>query len=351
MKNEKNFSIYKNNECLTIESKRYNEFLSINLSSFDLKHFTENGKFGEKIMDCYGIIGIITLIKNSYLIVITDAKLVTLVCKREIYSIVNTHFIPFLEIEGKNNNELLLDVLGLKSSKNETKNEDEEIINNLKSLFNKGFYFSNKFDLTNSLASQKQIINVKKRSDYDYILDGNHSFLANWKLSKKMLYTEKQNTTRVFLSNCIYGSIEQFSYDNSDDTIQIILISRRNISNYGIYYYKKGLTKEGNNSNQIETELILIQNNTDIYSSVYLSGYLPLLYKKNHDSKMNDYYEKFLKSLVIEYNLLIIFLLEEENYQYYVDKFKELLHNHKKNYEKLIKFFTVNYADKHIRAL
>ena len=348
MKNEKNFSIFKNQECLTIESKRFNEYLSINLSTFDLDHFTENGKFGEKIMDCYGIIGIITLIKNSYLIVITDVKLVTLICKREIYKIVNTHFIPFLEINEKEDKELLFDVLGLKSGKNEVKNEDEEIINNLKSLFSKGFYFSNKFDLTNSLASQKQIINAKDRSDYDYILDGNHSFLANWKLSKKMCYPYKKNTTRVFLSNCIYGNIEQFSYDNSDDTIQIILISRRNISNYGISYYKKGLTKEGNNSNQIETELILIQNNADIYSSVYLSGYLPLLYKKDHDEKMNDYFVKFIKSLVIEYNLLIIFLLEEENYQYYVDKFKEILHNNKQYYEKLSKFFTVNYSDKHI---
>ena len=348
MKNEKNFSIYKNHKYLTIESKRFNEYLSINLSTFDLIHFSENGKFGEKIMDCYGIIGIITLIKKSYLIVITDVKLVTLICKREIYKIVNTHFIPFLEINEKEDKELLLDVLGLKSGKNEVKNEDEEIINNLKSLFSKGFYFSNKFDLTNSLASQKQIINGKDRSDYDYILDGNHSFLANWRLSKKMLFPEKQNTTRVFLSNCIYGNIEQFSYDNSDDTIQIIVISRRNISNYGIYYYKKGLTKEGNNSNQIETELILIQNNTDIFSSVYLSGYLPLLYKKGHDTEMNEYFEKFIKNLIIEYNLLIIFLLEEENYQYYVDKFKELLHNHKEYYEKLIKFFTVNYTDKHI---
>ena len=171
MKNEKNFSIYKNNKYLTIESKRFNEYLSINSSTFDLEHFTENGKYGEKIMDCYGIIGIITLIKNSYLIVITEAKLVTLIYKREIYKIVKTHFIPFLEMNEKQEKELLIDVLGLKSGINEVKNEDEEIINNLKSLFSNGFYFSNKFDLTNSLSSQKQIINVKHRSDYDYILD------------------------------------------------------------------------------------------------------------------------------------------------------------------------------------
>ena len=32
----------------------------------------------------------------------------------------------------------------------------------------------------------------------------------------------------------------------------------------------------------------------------------------------------------------------------YVDKFKELLHNHKQSYEKVLKYFSVNYSDKHL---
>ena len=352
MKDEKNFSIYKKEEYLTIESKRFNEFLTINLSSFDLSHYAENGHYGEKVMDCYGIIGAITLINNTYLIVITDAKLVTSFCKRDLYKISDTHFIPFHEVsENDKSKEMLFDFLATKTG--EAKSEDEIIIGNLKHLFNNGFYFSNKYDLANSISSQRQIITEKKStpggsSDYDYIIDGNHNYLANWKLSKKLIYTDKQNTARVFLSNCIYGNIEQFTYENGEESIQIILISKRKINNYGIFYYKKGLNKEGNDSNQIETELIFIQNGTEIYSTVYLTGYLPLLYKQDLDTKMNDYFEKYFKNLVNEYNLLILLLLEEENYQYYVDKFKELLHNHKQSFEKFLKYFSVNYSDKHL---
>jgi len=352
MKNEKNISIYKKEDYLTIESTRFNEFLTINLSSFNLSHYTENGQYGEKMMDCYGIIGAITLIDNTYLIVITDAKLITSFCKRDIYKVCDTHFIPFHEVsENDKNKEILFDFIATKSG--EVKSEDEIIIENLKSIFNNGFYFSNKYDLANSISSQRQIITEKKsspdsNSDYDYIIDGNHNYLANWKLSKKLIYTNKQNTSRVFISNCIYGNIEQFTYENGEESIQIILISKRKINNFGIYYYKKGLNKEGNDSNQIETELILIQNGTEIYSTVYLSGYLPLLYKKDLDEKMNEYFDKYFKGLVNEYNLLILLLLEEENYQYYVDKFKELLHKNKQSYEKMLKYFSVNSSDKHL---
>ena len=291
MKTEKNFSIFKSEENITIGSNRFNEFLSINLSSLKLMHFNQIVTFGPKIMDCYGVIGMITLTNNTYLIVITEAKCIALFCKREIYKVFNTEFIPFYENEEKNRIELLSEVLCLKSKNNENKTEDEDIIENLKNIFKTGFYFSNKFDLANSLASQNQIINEKKVRgiDYDYIVDGNHNFLANYKLARKLIIPNQKNSTRVFLSNCIYGNIEQFKFDNNNDTIQIILISRRNIINFGLSYFKKGLSKEGNNSNLIETELIMIQDNSQIYSSVFLSSYLPLLFKTNKDEKMNDY--------------------------------------------------------------
>ena len=353
MKSEKNFTIFKSEENITIGSNRFNEYLSIDLSSFKLKHFTEIQSFGPKILDCYGIIGIITLTNNTYLITITEAKCITLFCKREIYKVVNTDFIPFYE--NKNKIVLLSDLLTIKSSKSIEKTEDEDIIDNLKTIFKTGFYFSNKFDLANSIASQNQIINAKKSNqsgtDYDYIVDGNHNFLANYKLVKKLILYNQKNSTRVFLSNCIYGNIEQFKYDNNNDSIQIIIISRRNIINYGLFYFKKGLTKEGYNSNLIETEIILIQNNTQIYSNVYLSSYLPLFYKKNHEEKMNEYFDKYFKALIIEYNLLIIFLLKEGNYEHYIDKFKELLNKNKLAYEKMWKFYSVDNKEKRIPNL
>ena len=356
MKSDKNFSIFKSQKHITIGSNRFNEYLSIDLSSFKLEHFTEINAFGPKIFDCYGIIGIITLINNTYLITISEVKLIALFCKREIYKIINTKFIPFYESDVKNNIELLSDLLTLEPGKGgEVKTEDEQIIEELKLLFKSGFYFSNKFDLANSLSSQYQIINAKKSNqsgtDYDYILDGNNSFLANYKLAKKLILNNQKNSTRVFISNCIYGNIEQFKYDNNDDTLQIILISRRNIINYGISYFKKGLTKEGYNSNLIETEIILIQNNSQIYSSIILSSYLPLFYKKDHDEKMNEYFDKHFKNLVVEYNLLLMFLLQEGNKEEYINKFKEVMNNNKLSFEKMWKLFIIDNKEKSVQNI
>ena len=355
MKNDKNFTIFKNENSITIGSNRFNEYLNIDLSTLKIAHYTEINSFGQKIMDCYGIIGIITLIDNTYLITITDAKCIISICKREIYKIINTDFIPFIEEKKEPKLDLVTDLLMLQPGKTrEIKTEDQEIIENLKLIFKNGFYFSNKFDLANSLASQQQIINAKKASqlgtDYDYIVDGNHNFLANYKLAKKLKLTTK-NSTRVFLSNCIYGNIEQFKYDNNDDTIQVIIISRRNIINYGLSNYKKGLNKEGHNSNLIETEVILLQNNNELYSSVYLSSYLPLFFKKNHDKKMAEYFDKHFKYLIIEYNLLIMLLLQEGNNEEYIKIFRQLIHSKKESYEKLWKFFSIDSNEKNIQRV
>jgi hypothetical protein len=350
MKNDKNFSVFKSDNYITIGSNRFNEFLRIDISSLKLKYITEMTSFGKKIADCYGIIGIITLIDNTYLITISEARCILSFCKREIYKVVNTEFIPF--IEKKEDLELISDLITLVPGKNkEAKTEEEEIIDNLKLLYKTGFYFSNKFDLANSLSSQQQIMNAKKASqsstDYDYIVDGNHYFLANYKLAKKLIINNPKNCTRIFLSNCIYGNVEQFKFENSDDTIQIIIISRRNIINYGLSNFKKGLIKEGN-SNFIETELIVVQNNYDIFSSVFLSSYLPLFFKKNKEQKMVELFDKSFKNLLIEYNLLIMLLLQEGNYDYYIDAFKQLIHYKKEDYGKLWKYFGVDNNEKHI---
>ena len=48
MKNEKNFSIFNNEEYITIASNRFNEYLRINHSTLKLIHYTELGAFGQK---------------------------------------------------------------------------------------------------------------------------------------------------------------------------------------------------------------------------------------------------------------------------------------------------------------
>ena len=76
--------------------------------------------------------------------------------------------------------------------------------------------------------------------------------MANWKIINKLIIpNEKNNNTRVFVSNCIYRNIASFSFDKKDENdivekIQIlIVIARRYLMNFSLYNSKKNLTIKG----------------------------------------------------------------------------------------------------------
>ena len=75
MDNIKYFSIYKNNENIfTIMNNRFHECLEIKLPGFQINFTTEKRDYREKIIDFYGIMGIVDLINVSYLIEITEVE-------------------------------------------------------------------------------------------------------------------------------------------------------------------------------------------------------------------------------------------------------------------------------------
>ena len=353
---DKYYSIFRRTNVLIIKNNRtinlIDSHLEINTLDFTSNLNYEKDNFGNKIQDCLGIIGIITLEDDSYLIVITDAKLVCVISKKEIYKVVDTCFIKFsddLDLEGLNPDEE-------EQKENQNNKNDEELIKELKEVFKNGFYFSNKYDLANSLSSHNQIMlyfqNGKLLSDYDYIADGNKNFLGNWKLTDKVMSLQEKNNIKYFFSNCIYGNIEQFNYE--EQKIQIILISRRYLWNYGMFNYRRGLSKYGGNSNQIETELILIYNNEEIYSNLHLSSYLPIYFKEKKNREINDAnkaFIKYFKTLIDEYNVLFLFALKKDEEEKYINKFKNMLTKNKNSLDDKWKFFAVNTIEKSIKNI
>ena len=158
-----------------------------------------------------------------------------------------------------------------------------------------------------------------------------------------MSLTEK-NKIKYYFSNCIYGNIEEFTYEKGN--IQIILISRRYLWNYGIYNYRRGLSKYGGNSNQIETELILNYNNKEIYSNIHLSSYIPIYFKnkKNIDMRnANKAFVKYFKNLFDEYNALFLFILKsKEEEEKYINKFKDMLSKNIKSMSNKWKYYNLD---------
>ena len=289
------------------------------------------------------IIGIIVLEEETYLIVITKALLVCTISKKDIYKVLDTHFVKLNE-EVEENEEKSED-----SNEAYYNNNDSEIITQLKEMFKNGFYFSNGYDLANSLTSQNQIKNFftkekKLISDYDYIVEGNKNFLANFKLTSQIIPLSEKQSIKYFFSNCIYGNIEAFIYEK--EKIQIILISRRYLWNYGIFNYRRGLSKYGGNSNQIETEIILIYDNKDIYSNIHLSSYLPIYFKNKKYLEMNvanKAFIKYFKTLTDEYNFLFLFAIKNDDKDdKYISKFKTMLGQNMKSIGNRWKYYYIN---------
>ena len=343
---ESNFSIYgqdsfiiiKNNQSMNI--KGY--CLQISINDLSIKFIEVKENFEKKILDCMGVMGIIILEEESYLITITKAVLICTISKKEIYKILDTHFIKLNDDwdEEEKNEEI---------NEEYNNNNDTEIINHLKERFKNGFYFSNGYDLANSLTSQTQIKNFytkekKLISDYDYIIDGNKNFLANFKLTSQIISVPDKHNIKYFFSNCIFGNIEAFNYEK--EKLQLIIISRRYLWNYGIFNYRRGLSKYGGNSNQIETEIILIYDNKDIYSNIYLSSYLPIYFKNKKYLEMNvanKAFIKYFKTLTDEYNFLFLFAIKSDDQDdKYIAKFKTMLRQNMKSIENRWKYYFIN---------
>ena len=116
--------------------------------------------------------------------------------------------------------------------------------------------------------------------------------------------------------------------------------------NYGIFNFRRGLSKYGGNSNQIETEIILIHDNNEVYSNIYLSSYLPIYFKNKKYSEMNvvnKAFIKYFKTLSDEYNFLFLFAIKNEDKDdKYINKFKTLLRQNMKSIGNRWKYYFIN---------
>jgi hypothetical protein len=353
--NDAHFSIYRKINLLIIKNNKTRnmseDYLQINTLDFTPKIRATND-LGQKIKDCLGIIGIITLEDDSYLITITDSKLICTLERKEIYKVLDTYFIKFsddsdLEEDNSDNNSTNL-------NNSQIKNNDTEIIEELKEIFKNGYYYSNNYDLANAFTSHNQIMlyfqKGKLLSDYDYLVDGNKNFLSNMKLIDKVI---ELKDIKYYFSNCIYGNIECFKCENQK--IEIIIISRRYLWNYGIYNYRKGLSKYGGNSNQIETELILVYNENEVFSNIHLTSYLPIYFKEKKNKTLiedaNKAFIKYIKTLIEEYNLIFFFALKTENDEKYVKRMKSMLLKNKSSLGSRWKFYCLNSNENSIKKL
>ena len=145
-----NHSIYKKENIITIMSNRFHECLEIEVPTFNLNYTNENKSYGQKILDCYGIIGVIDLVNASYIVCITEVELAFILFKREVYKIKNVDFI-FCGLDNQSQNQTQIQLSDdpndiYQPPSKEDLEENAYIFGELRKIFSNGFYFSNKYD-------------------------------------------------------------------------------------------------------------------------------------------------------------------------------------------------------------
>jgi hypothetical protein len=266
-----------------------------------------------------GIMGIVQIGILDYLICIKDSK--------KVGNIGNTEIFEISEVE------LLL--ISFDSSDSKVSKEVSSVIDGLKVLLKQGFYYSSNYDLTNSLQSQKNI-KLANNNKYDIIKDSNPQYLWNYELLNRFI------EFKDFIVNCINGYVGIHTEELKGRAFSYVLISRRNNMNAGTYNNKRGIDENGNVANFVETEQIVIIDNS-VFSFVQLRGTTPLFYpSKKENLQRRDYisiaFNKHIQEMFKSYKLVFLINLMnclKENEQVLTEAYENLI---KENEYKNVKY-------------
>ncbi|KAH8739206.1 hypothetical protein FG386_003584 [Cryptosporidium ryanae] len=254
----------------------------------------------KELFSAYGLIGIWRYDKDiTKCLFITEAEFITEIgyCER-IYRINGVKFVDL-----KTNIQNISGIVGNKECKGTFSEESNYSLSKkfesvdlaesmILSIFKRGgFYFSNcsRVDITKSV--RQSIMNGNRLGDLpEERFCWNYNFLLP-------LYEGGSSTSR-WASPIISGFVgssrftfenlkkktEDSEYDDNYTEVNFMLISRRDFRRQGVRYLCRGANADGNVSNSVETEQIVIvrkQKSTMVLSYLQYRGSIPFVWKQN----------------------------------------------------------------------
>ncbi|QLQ80682.1 hypothetical protein HG537_0E00350 [Torulaspora globosa] len=193
----------------------------------------------------YGLVGFIRFTTCYYLIVVKKCSQVAVLAGRSIFHIDDTELVPI------SNN----------YKKPDKYSAEARLISTFQSLdLTKTFYFSNTYDITNTLQTNliREKLKAVGRSDISVpngIPDYNEMFMWNSNLLKPVLPCI--DTVYDWFRPIIHGFIDQVNVVVLGKSIYITLIARRSHQFAGARFLKRGVNKQGYVANEVETEQIV----------------------------------------------------------------------------------------------
>ncbi|RKF61784.1 Phosphoinositide phosphatase SAC1 [Golovinomyces cichoracearum] len=205
---------------------------------------------GKRVTCIAGILGIIKLRLDKYIIIITKAQQAGRLKGHLIYKIVTTELLPLRE-------RALHD------------QDEDTYIALLENFLKSGpMYFSYSMDLTNSFQRQSQSdvsSPLWKRADDRFFWNRFvQSDLVEFRTSGTRQQPGPQAGADPYILPVIFGMLKIVPTSIKNFPLTIALISRRSRRRAGTRYFSRGLDEKGNVSNFNETEQIVVLNDTSV---------------------------------------------------------------------------------------
>ncbi|KAF2858540.1 hypothetical protein K470DRAFT_259719 [Piedraia hortae CBS 480.64] len=216
---------------------------------------------GHRVSSICGILGLIKLRLDSYLIVITKATCVGRIKGHQIYRVAATEFMPLRE-------------------RQLTDDDEDKYLALLKKFVSAGaMYFSYSFDVTNTFQRQAQS-NAKlplwQRADDRF-------FWNRFVCSSLIDFRQNRDAWAVdpYILPVMFGMLEVVETSIKGNPLTFVLTTRRSRFRAGTRYMSRGIDEEGHVSNFNETEQSVILNpsnglhETQVFSYVQTRGSVP----------------------------------------------------------------------------
>lgn len=206
------------------------------------------GKRVSRVSSIAGILGMIQLRLDKYVIVINKAQPMGRLKGHMVYKVITTEILPMRE--------------------RQIHDPDEDtFIALLKTFMAQGpMYFSYSIDLTNTFQRQSQAdtsLPLWQRTDDRFFFNKYlQTDLINFRSRGSRSQPGTQPGADPFILPCIFGMLEIKPTTFKTTSLTIVLISRRSRYRGGTRYFTRGVDEEGHAANYNETEQIVILNDS-----------------------------------------------------------------------------------------
>ncbi|ELQ39866.1 recessive suppressor of secretory defect [Pyricularia oryzae] len=207
-----------------------------------------SGKRVQRVSSIAGILGIISLRLDKYVIIITKAQPAGRLKGHMVYRIVSTDLLPLRE--------------------RQIRDAEEDRFLTLVRAFIKDspMYFSYSVDLTNSFQRQSQHGNntpLWMRADDRFFWNRFvQTDLINFRYTGSRANPGAQKDVDPFILPVMFGMLEIHRTHFKNTPITLALITRRSRFRAGTRYLNRGLDAEGHAANYNETEQVLVMNDS-----------------------------------------------------------------------------------------